>query len=465
MKTQKSVALLLIAFLLPLFADAQLADTQSSAVVPRLVNFGGKAADAQGKVISGIAGITFSIYKDQSGGAALWMETQNVQVNAKGNYNVLLGSTKPEGLPLDLFLSGEARWLGVRINADAEQPRVLLLSVPYALKAADAETLGGKPASAFMAAPVAGTGSDPAAPQPALANTIVCSSSTACKTGFVPLFSSNGGSAAVKDSIVSQSGTAVKIAGSASATGSMSSGGNVAASGNVSAGGNVSANGNVGASTVTTVASTGGVNSTMTGTGNSIAAVEGSATATGAAGFTFGVIGQSASDSGRGVFGLASGASGVGVIGETTGSSGIGVTGKTLNGEGWSFSATGNAQQDRGSGGWVKALVTVNGDSAPYKILRCFNSTLPGSSASTPPCGFNLLEQQYAVFNIDFGFEVDDRFWSVSAEGYFTGGDNGAIIANAFADTGALGKNSILQVSTYTDSGNYQGTQFTVAIF
>src|SRR5205814_209313 len=31
-----------------------------------------------------------------------------------------------------------------------QQPRVLLVSVPYALKAGDAETLGGKPASAYM---------------------------------------------------------------------------------------------------------------------------------------------------------------------------------------------------------------------------------------------------------------------------------------------------------------------------
>jgi trimeric autotransporter adhesin len=444
------------AVLLGSFLNAQQSVSLPSTGVPRLVNFSGKAVDAQGKTITGIAGVTFAIYADQFDGAPLWMETQNVQGDAKGNYTVQLGSTKPEGLPLDLFLSGEARWLGARINDNAEQPRVLLLSVPYALKAADAETLGGKPASAFMAAPVSGAGE--AGPQAAqAANTIVCSSGTACKTGFVPLFSSNGGSAAVKDSILSQSGTAMTIVGTASATGTISSGGDLDASGNVNA------NGNVGASTVTTVALTGGVNSTLTGTGNSIAAVEGSATATGAAGFTFGVIGQSASANGRGVFGLAPGASGVGVIGETTGSTGIGVTGKTLNGQGWAFSATGNAQQDRGSGGWAKALVTVNGGSPPYTILRCFNSTLPGSIASVPPCGFNLLEQQYAVFNIDFGFEVDDRFWSVSAEGYFVGGDNGAIIANAYA--APAGFKTMLQVATYTDSGNYQGTTFTVVIF
>jgi hypothetical protein len=55
-----------------------------------------------------------------------------------------------EGLPVDLFTSGEVRWLGIQVGLEAEPPRVLLVSVPYALKAGDAETLGGKPASAYM---------------------------------------------------------------------------------------------------------------------------------------------------------------------------------------------------------------------------------------------------------------------------------------------------------------------------
>ncbi len=289
-------------------------------------------------------------------------------------------------------------------------------------------------------------------------NDIVCSSATACKAGSVPLFATDGGSAQVRDSIMTQSGGAVKIAGGARTSGNITAGGDVNAV-------NVNATGNVGASTVTTTDLIGGVSSTMTGTGNSIAAVEGSATATGAAGFTFGVIGQSASDKGRGVFGLAPGATGVGVIGETTGSSGIGVVGKTLNGQGWAFSASGNASQDRGSGGWAKALVSVNGSGAPYKILRCFNSTLPGSTATIPPCGFNLIEVAYAQFHIDFGFEVDDRFWSVNAVPYFVGGDNGAIIADAWASAADFGTNTQLEVDMYTDGGSRQSTDFTVIVY
>jgi hypothetical protein len=123
-------------------------------VVPRLVKFSGVAKDELGKARTGAVGLTFGIYKEMEGGAALWLETQNAQLDEQGRYTVLLGVTKNEGLPLELFTSGEPRWLGwqVQLPGEAEQPRVLLASVPYALKAADAETLGGMPASAFMLA-------------------------------------------------------------------------------------------------------------------------------------------------------------------------------------------------------------------------------------------------------------------------------------------------------------------------
>jgi hypothetical protein len=132
-------------------APAAAADS-ASATVPRLVQFSGIAKDSDGKPMTGTVGITFFLYKEEQGGAPLWLETQNAQADAKGRYSVQLGATKPDGLPTDAFTSGEARWLGVQIADQAEQPRVLLLSVPYALKAADAATIGGLPPSAFVRA-------------------------------------------------------------------------------------------------------------------------------------------------------------------------------------------------------------------------------------------------------------------------------------------------------------------------
>lgn len=110
--------------------------------------------DSAGKPLTGLIGIAFSLYEEQLGGAALWPETQNVALDEQGRYAVLLGSVQAAGLPLDVFASGKARWLGVapQVAGIAEQPRVLLVGVPYALKAADADTLGGLPASAFLQA-------------------------------------------------------------------------------------------------------------------------------------------------------------------------------------------------------------------------------------------------------------------------------------------------------------------------
>ena len=181
--------------------------TPSLAVVPKLVNFSGKTTDVKGNVVSGIMGITFSIYKDQYEGAPLWMETQNVTADAKGNYTVQLGATKSDGLPLELFSSGEARWLGVRVNGGEEQPRVLLLSVPYALKAADAQTLGGLPASAFVLAAAPNVASSPDA---AISNAVsaAVTSATVSGTGtadYIPMWTNSTGG--LGDSVLYQTGT------------------------------------------------------------------------------------------------------------------------------------------------------------------------------------------------------------------------------------------------------------------
>jgi|HubBroStandDraft_2_1064218.scaffolds.fasta_scaffold17563_1 hypothetical protein len=209
-----SLCLLLICPVMSLMAQ-QIATADG--VVPSVMKFTGTLSGADGKPLTGTQGVTFLLYKEETGGPPLWIETQNVQADKSGRYSVMLGSATSSGLPAAAFSAGEARWLGVQPSGEAEQPRTLLVSVPYALKALDAETLGGRPASAFMIAPAAGSSAQEAKVVPAAeqANELVCSSGTACKTGFVPLFATNGGSAKVTDSIVTQSGAAVKVNGSA----------------------------------------------------------------------------------------------------------------------------------------------------------------------------------------------------------------------------------------------------------
>jgi hypothetical protein len=176
--------------------------------VPRLVKFSGVVNDPQGRPRSGVVGITFAIYKEQQGGAALWMETQNAVLDEQGKYTVLLGTTKSEGVPLELFMSGEPRWLGVQAEGagEVEQARVLLVSVPYALKAADAETLGGLPSSAYaLAQPSAGVASGASTTNAtvsgaaALGSTAKATTSAkpqpagAIATNFIPVFTNTAG--------------------------------------------------------------------------------------------------------------------------------------------------------------------------------------------------------------------------------------------------------------------------------
>ncbi len=118
--------------------------------VPRLVQFNGTLRDAAARPVSGVVSVTFAIYAEQDGGTALWSETQNVLADTNGHFNVLLGSATANGVPAELFGTGQSRWLGVTIAKQAEMARVLMASVPYALKAADADTLGGLPASAYV---------------------------------------------------------------------------------------------------------------------------------------------------------------------------------------------------------------------------------------------------------------------------------------------------------------------------
>lgn len=115
--------------------------------VPRSVSFNGTLKDSAGKPVSGAASVTFSLFAEQEGGNPLWSETQMVNADGQGKYTSFLGATNPNGLPLDLFTTGAARWLAIEpgVPAVGDIARVLLVGVPYALKAADADTLGGKP--------------------------------------------------------------------------------------------------------------------------------------------------------------------------------------------------------------------------------------------------------------------------------------------------------------------------------
>ena len=65
--------------------------TSAAAQLPRLVKFSGTLKDINGNPLTTITGVTFALYSQQSGGAPLWLETQNVQPDKSGRYTVMLG--------------------------------------------------------------------------------------------------------------------------------------------------------------------------------------------------------------------------------------------------------------------------------------------------------------------------------------------------------------------------------------
>ena len=158
-RTFPTVILGLLALVLS--AAAQTTTTNSptnsaSAQVPPVIQFSNVATDIGGMPLIGAIEMTFALYNSSQGGEPLWLETQNVTLDKTGHYSIYLGITKQNGVPVSLFATGQAHWLGVTITGQKEQPRVFLVSVPYAMKAGDAATLGGLPPSAFVMTPLTG---------------------------------------------------------------------------------------------------------------------------------------------------------------------------------------------------------------------------------------------------------------------------------------------------------------------
>ena len=194
-------------------AAQESAAISTSHVVPSLINYNGVLKDSSGRTLMNLTGVTFLLYKDEQGGAPLWMETQNIQPDKAGHYTIQLGAASKNGIPPDLFMNGEARWLAVQIGSEPEQPRILLVAVPYAMKAVDAQTLGGLPASAFvLAAPPSGVTAPAAAAANNTANTstlpppssAVTTSGAAADVGAIPFFST---ATDIEKSILTQTGT------------------------------------------------------------------------------------------------------------------------------------------------------------------------------------------------------------------------------------------------------------------
>lgn len=99
--------------------------------IPRTMSYQSVLTNASGdRVTDGNYALQFSIYDNNSGGTALWTETQTIHVS-DGIINATLGKVTPLSLSFD-----KPYWLGISINGGTElAPRIELTSSAYSLNA------------------------------------------------------------------------------------------------------------------------------------------------------------------------------------------------------------------------------------------------------------------------------------------------------------------------------------------
>ena len=100
-----------------------------------------------------------------------------------------------------------------------------------------------------------------------------------------------------------------------------------------------------------------------------------------------------------------------GIAVTTDGNVGIGTT--TPNAK---LQVEGNAIQPPNQGGFVKAMAYID----PFRpagvqyVVRCYNSQQSGNGVSTAPCGITVIKTERGRYKVDFGFDVRERFFSVT---------------------------------------------------
>jgi hypothetical protein len=406
----------------------------------------------------------FRFYTSETGGAHIWEETHTLQVR-QGLFSLILGSVNPFGSEV---MFDQPYWMSVEVTPDPElSPRILLTATGYSIRAANAD-IAETVADATITASKLATDSNPNMSSQVLTwNGTGLSWQVPAGSGGLTLpFEGivNQGNAAF--SITNNNGDALRgftqfsngVYGFSSAGGNGISGYSETGLGVIGFS-NTGISGVYGESKINGGAGVWGVNnagagsSGIWGESNAGIGVRGnsqsgmgmrgaSETGTGVYGTSntgyglrgvvtqggSGVYGENTSNSagagvqGRadyvnssGVYGISTSGIGVrgtsstntGVVGSST--SGIGVLGQGTT----AMKAEGNALQEIGSGGWVKAMLLVRDvELNQPSIERCYNGVTGQTSNN---CGFTISQPGGAgPVIIGAPFKVVDRFFSIT---------------------------------------------------
>ena len=207
------------------------------------------------------------------------------------------------------------------------------------------------------------------------------------------------------------------------------------------------------------------------------------------------IFGRSTAVSGAGVFGESSQFNGVrgvahnpnhgGVVGVNDaggtavyGTGNIGVHGDSQNpaayggyfrntGGGTAVHAEGNATQARDKGGWVKAMAYIDPFlPADQYVVRCYNSQVNGPAASTPNCGFTVTRFNPGYYRINFGFNVADRFISLTPQSSgLSGGYSSLAAMHVSAATGNTVDISVVGLNGSDNQAIPADTRFHIIVY
>ncbi len=149
------------------------------------------------------------------------------------------------------------------------------------------------------------------------------------------------------------------------------------------------------------------------------------------------------------------------IYGESTSSGGVGVYARNLSG-GRALYAEGDTGQSRDKGGLVKAMIFVNQDGT---IARCFNGI---TGATTGNCGIDVTRQYDGVYLVDFHSQVNDRFFSLTAQGSYGTTYNESIKTGAnfyFAARGITSNTQVVIKTFITDAEYTAAASFMLIVY
>lgn len=113
-----------------LLAITSFLSTEVLSEVPGLLSYQGVLLDSDGNPLPEPANVIFTIYDLPSAGNIYWQETQEVDFDEEGRFDVLLGAVNPID---DVVFNNPVRWIGIQVEGDTElSPRTRIVSVGYA---------------------------------------------------------------------------------------------------------------------------------------------------------------------------------------------------------------------------------------------------------------------------------------------------------------------------------------------